>query len=140
MSINIYPVFALPNTIGIGRTSAANTARDGSGTVTTLFTAGVNGARIDKVVATSAQATPAACSNMVVRLFISDANGANYRLLQEQTITATTASNTAIGAFATFNFAGGCMLVAGQVIGCTQSVYAGVQDQMDWVVQQGGSY
>lgn len=140
MSWNVKPVFALPNTIGIGRTSAANTARDGSGALVTLFTAGANGARIDKVVVTSAQAAAAASSAMVGRLFVSDAAGANFRMLQEQAIVTATPSTTVVGATSTFTFSGGLILVAGQVVACCQSVYAGVQDQMDWVVQQGGSY
>ncbi len=140
MAANLTPLFALPNTLGVGRTAAANATRDGSGTLVNLFTAGVNGARIDKVVVTSAQATAAASSAMVGHLFISDAAGANFRMLQEQAIATATASTTVIGASSTFTFPGGLIMVAGQVLACSQSVYAGVQDQMDWVVQQGGSY
>ncbi len=137
---NTTPVFALPNTIGYARTSAAITARDGSGSPTTLFTAGANGARVDKIIVTSAQATAAASSAMVGRLFISDTAGANFKMLQEQAIATATASTTVVGATATFSFPGGLILVAGQVIACAQSVYASAADQMDWIVQQGGSY
>ena len=140
MAQNTIPVFALPNTIGMARTSAANTARDGSGTLVTLFTSGANGSRIDKVVVTSAQATAAASSAMVGRLFVTDAAGANPRMLAEVAILTATPSTTVVGATSTITFPGGLILVAGQVVSCTQSVYAGAQDQMDWVVQQGGGY
>lgn len=140
MAANLNPIFGLTPNTGRARLAAANTARDGSGTVATLVTAGANNTRVDKIVVTSAQATAAASSGMVAKLFISDTAGANYRMLQEQLLATVTASTTAIGATATFSFPGGELLLSGQLIGAIISVYAGAQDQMDFVVQQGWDY
>jgi hypothetical protein len=50
-----------------------------------------------------------------------------------------TASNTAIGATATFTFVDGLILRSGQLVQVSQSVYAGVQDQTDCIAE-GGNY
>jgi hypothetical protein len=123
--------------MGFARLAAANTARDGSGVVATGFTAGSSGSRIDKITVTSAQATAAASSGMVVRIFISDTSGTNYRLYKEVALATVTASNTAIGATTTITIAGGEVLASGQLVGCTISIYAGVQDQMDFIISGG---
>lgn len=139
MTANTVPIFTLtPNTARL-RLSAANTARDGSGTIGTAFTAGSNGSRVDRITFTSAQATAAANSAMVGRVFVSDTSGANYRLYQEIVISAVTASNTVVGARSQIVFPGGLMLLSGQLVGAIISVYAGAQDQID-VVTEGGDY
>jgi hypothetical protein len=68
--------------------SAANTARDGTGTLVTVFTAGASGSRIDDIRVTAAGTVTAG----VVRLFVHD--GTNARLWQEVMVTATTPSTT----------------------------------------------
>jgi hypothetical protein len=68
--------------------SAANTARDGTGTLVTVFTAGASGSRIDDIRITAAGTVTAG----VVRLFVHD--GTNARLLQEVMVTAVTPSTT----------------------------------------------
>ena len=68
--------------------SAANTARDGTGTVVTLFTAGASGSRIDDIDIVAAATTTAG----VVRLFLH--NGTGYRLLREILVSAITPSTT----------------------------------------------
>lgn len=68
--------------------SAANTARDGTGTLVTVFTAGASGSRIDDIRINAANTVTAG----VVRLFIHD--GTNGRLFQEVMVTATTPSTT----------------------------------------------
>lgn len=139
MAVTPTPIFTqVPNT-GMARVAAANTARDGSGTLVSLFTAGTNGSRVETVTFTSAQATAAASSAMVGRVFISDAAGANFRLLAEVAIPTVTASTTAVGATQTITFVGGLIIKSGQLLSCTISVYAGAQDQMD-VLARGGDY
>jgi hypothetical protein len=68
--------------------SAANTARDGTGTLVTVFTAGASGSRIDDIRITAAGTVTAG----VVRLFVHD--GTTGRLWQEVMVTATTPSTT----------------------------------------------
>ena len=82
------PAFASIPRNGLGQVSVANALRDGSGTVVTIFTAGVNGSRVDKVTCKAAQTTTAG----MVRLFVHD--GANFRLAYELLVTAVTASAT----------------------------------------------
>lgn len=132
-------VFTQTPLLGHARLAAANTARDGSGSPTAAFTAAGNGARVNRVVFTSAQATAAANSAMVGRVFLSDAAGANFRLVGEVVIPAVTASNTVIGAQASIIFPFGKVIPSGVVVGVTISIYAGVQDQMD-VDVEGGVY
>jgi hypothetical protein len=68
--------------------ATANTARDGTGTLGTVLTAGTNGSRIDELVICAAGTTTAG----VVRLFVYD--GTNTRLMQELLIPAVTPSTT----------------------------------------------
>ena len=137
MAVN--PNFTLnPRATG-SRIAAANTARDGSGTLVTSFTAGASGSRLDFITFTSAQLTPAASSLRIMRVFLTDTSGLNPRLISEVSLPAVTASNTAIGATATITFTNGLVIAAGQIVQTTQSVYAGVQDQTD-VLSRGGDF
>jgi hypothetical protein len=73
---------------GIGLLSAANAARDGTGTIVNIFTAGGTGSRIDAI---DIQATANTTQGMI-RLFMFD--GANNRLIGEIPVSAVTASGT----------------------------------------------
>lgn len=137
MAANTQPIFTLTPQNGLARLAAANTARDGSGSVTVAYTAGTNGAFVKKVTFTSAQLTAAASSAMVGRVFISTDGGTTWRLRSEVAITTVTASNTAIGATQVISYPDGLVLPASAKIGVTISVYAGVQDQMDVIVESG---
>jgi hypothetical protein len=68
--------------------SVANTARNGTGTIVTVFTAGASGSRIDDIYITATGTTTAG----VVRLFLND--GTNTYLFQEILVTAITPSTT----------------------------------------------
>lgn len=72
----------------LGQVTAANTNRDGTGTIVTVFTAGASGSRIDDIYI----AATGTVTTGVVRLFIND--GTNTRLWQEILVTATTPSTT----------------------------------------------
>lgn len=72
----------------VGQVTAANTNRDGTGTIVTVFTAGASGSRVDDIWIVAAGTVTAG----VVRLFIND--GTNTRLWQEVMVTATTPSTT----------------------------------------------
>ena len=68
--------------------SVANTARNGTGTIVTVFTAGASGSRIDDIYITATGTTTAG----VVRLFLND--GTNTYLFEEILVTAITPSTT----------------------------------------------
>lgn len=71
------------------RMSAANTNRDGTGTLYLICTGGSNGDRVDRVQVKATGTTTAG----VIRLFIRDAS-TNYRLLGELLVSAITPSAT----------------------------------------------
>lgn len=72
----------------VGQVSTANTNRDGTGTIATIFTAGASGSRVDDIVVTATGTTTAG----MVRLFLHD--GTNARLWVEIPVTAVTPSGT----------------------------------------------
>lgn len=72
----------------LGQVTVANTARDGTGTLASVFTAGASGSRIDDIYIAATGTTTAG----VVRLFLFD--GTNNRLWQEILVTAVTPSTT----------------------------------------------
>lgn len=78
---------ATPKT-AVAQVSTANTARDGTGTLATVFTAGASGSRIDDISITAIAATTAG----MVRLFLHD--GTNARLWKEILVSAITPSAT----------------------------------------------
>lgn len=73
---------------GVGQVSVANTNRDGTGTIATIFTAGAKGSRIDAIDLKAVATTTVG----MVRLFIHD--GTSARLLTELPVTAITPSAT----------------------------------------------
>lgn len=73
---------------GQGQISVANTNRNGSGTLVTIFTGAASGSRVDDIYIVATGTTTAG----VVRLFISD--GSNVRLWQEILVSAITPSTT----------------------------------------------
>lgn len=78
------PNFSATPRVAIGALSAANTNRDGTGTIVTVFTAGASGSRIDGIVIQASATTTAG----MVRLFIHD--GTNARLYDEVPVFAVT--------------------------------------------------
>lgn len=75
---------------GSAQISVANTARDGTGTLGTVLTAGKTGARIDRLRAIATGTTTAG----MLRYFLSIDAGATKRLIAEQTVSAITPSAT----------------------------------------------
>jgi hypothetical protein len=71
-----------------GQVSAANTNRNGTGTIVTVFTAGANGSRIDDIYITATGTVTAG----VVRLYLNDVT--NTYLWKENLVTAVTPSTT----------------------------------------------
>lgn len=85
---------AVPN-IGFGTVATANTAKDGTGTVVTVFTAGANGSRVEKI-RFRAKGTNVAT---VARIFLNNgganSTATNNTLYDEITLPATTLSEVA---------------------------------------------
>ena len=94
MAANTSAIFPLTPVVTWGTVATANTAKDGTGTQVTVYTAGTNGARIDRIkvraLGTNIQT--------VLRIFINNgltaATPANNSLYMERTIPATTLSET----------------------------------------------
>jgi hypothetical protein len=97
MAANTTPIFIkAPEAQWGANITAANTATDGTGTVTTIFTAdATNGGRVDMI------RIRALGTNVVtvLRVFLNNgstnATAGNNTLIEERTLTATTGSNTA---------------------------------------------
>ena len=139
MAANTTPIFVLSPATTTATISAANTTRDGSGTLVPVFTASTDGSRVDFITFVSAQVTAATNSAMVCRIFITDTTGSNPRLIQEAALGAVAASATAVGALNSVFFANGLLLSSGQQIQVSKSVHAGQQDTVH-VTVRGGHY
>lgn len=133
------PIFTATPFIGTNRITAANTARDGSGTLWPLVTGTTNGTRVDRIIFISAQATAAASAAMVGRVFISDTGGTNWRLYQEVALATLTPSNTVIGQRQQLTYLGGLVLQSGMVLAATKSIHGSAADQYD-VIAEGGHF
>ncbi len=79
---------ATPKNGTLAQATVANTARDGTGTLVTILTAGTTGSRVDAIAFNS----PGAVTAGMLRLFINI--GANTRLYDEIPVIATTPSAT----------------------------------------------
>lgn len=139
MPANTSPIFILTPRTETCEITASNTARDGSGSLVNLFTAGANGSRVDFITFNNAQNTPTSSSLMIGRVFVTDTSGSNPRLLSEISLSAVTASNTAVGATNTIFYSNGLLLGTGQSLRVCQSVYSGSQDKVH-VIARGGDY
>lgn len=82
------PIFVSTIRTEAGEISVANTNRDGTGTIVTIFTAGASGSKVVNIVVKAESNTTAG----MVRLFLYD--GATYSLWQEISISAITVSGT----------------------------------------------
>ncbi len=140
MAANTNPIFEIKPVIGTTALAAANTARDGSGTIVTIVTGAADGTRIDEIRFISSQATAAASTARVGRVFLSVDSGTTWTLFDEVAIATATASNTAVGDKNVLSYPLGIMLKdSTQKIGVAMSVYAGVQDRTA-VIARGGDY
>jgi hypothetical protein len=96
MAANTQPIFPLTPKVSWGTLTNSNILKDGTGTtVSTIFTAGVDGSRIDQI-----KIRPLGTNSAtVVRFFINNgstnATATNNSLIHEVTIAATTVSEIA---------------------------------------------
>lgn len=94
MAANVQPIYPKSPNVSWATISAANTAKDGSGTVQTGFTAGLNGSRVDTI-----KIKPLGANvQTVLRLFINNGSTnstpANNTLFKEILLPATTLTET----------------------------------------------
>jgi hypothetical protein len=95
MPANIQPIFPLTPKCSWGTVTTANTAKDGTGTVVTVFTAGANGARIDQIKVRALGTNTATVMRFFVNNGSANSTAANNSLVHETTIASTTLSEVA---------------------------------------------
>jgi len=89
------PQFVTTPNVGVNDVSTANTARDGSGTIETIFTAGADGSRIEEIVI-KATGDPA---DSIVTIFLHD--GSNFYLFDEFDLGNPAAASTTVEGYRT---------------------------------------
>jgi hypothetical protein len=96
MAATSTPIFAQTPLFTVGSTiTTANTAKDGTGTVVLLFTAGANGSRIDSIKVRSTGTAVATVIRIFVNNGLTNTTATNNSLYTEATIAATTLSEVA---------------------------------------------
>lgn len=97
MAQNVQPVFAKTPNVGWGTSAiaTANTAKDGTGTVLTCFTAdGTNGSFVQRIRFRAAGTNVATVARVFINNGSTNATAANNILWDEITLSATTLSET----------------------------------------------
>jgi hypothetical protein len=94
VAANTAPIFPLTadNQWPATALTAANTARDGTGTVTLVYTAPTDGGSVVKIVLVSRGANPRSVARVFLNNGLTNATPANNTLLTEQVLPMTTAS------------------------------------------------
>lgn len=95
MPANTSPIFPLTPNISWATVTTANTAKDGTGAVVTVFTAGANGSRVDYLKVRALGTNVATVLRVFVNNGGANTTAANNSLILDQTIAATTNSETA---------------------------------------------
>jgi hypothetical protein len=136
MALNTAPIYSASPIVTWGTVATANTAKDGTGTVVTVFTAdATNGGRVDKLKVRAAGTNVATALRVFINNGSTNATASNNTLYTEATIAATTLSEVA--ALADTEIALGISLPAGYKINITigTTVSAGLA-----VTAVGGKY
>jgi len=131
--MNNVPIFVGSFELATATISAAS-LRTGDTNYTLLFTAGANGAKIDKIDLMTAGLNGTTSVQKAVRFYIQ--NGASYILIKEQLFCASATIGTTIYGFTSIaEFGGGICLAAGQKLYAGISTYTTVADKVDIVVE-----
>lgn len=119
MAINTSPIFSKKGDIqwASPALTAANTAKDGTGTVASVFTAGADGAYVQRLIARPLGTNVATVLRVFVNNGASNVTAANNSLVAEMTLPATTLSEVA--SLPPFELALNFALPAGYKINCT---------------------
>ena len=135
MAANTSPIYSISANVAWGTVATANTAKDGTGTVVTVFTAGAEGSRIEKIRVRAAGTNVATVLRVFINNGATNTTATNNTLFTEATIAATTLSEVA--ALAETDILMGVSLPAGYKINITigTTVAAGLA-----VTAVGGNY
>jgi hypothetical protein len=96
MPANTAPIYSAAPIVTWGTVATANTAKDGTGTVVTVFTAdATNGGRVEKLKIRAAGTNVATALRVFINNGSTNATAANNSLYTELTIAATTLSEIA---------------------------------------------
>ena len=119
--------------------TAANAARDGSGTITALCTIGSDDGVVKRIRFVPAQASAAAATAKVACLFYSADGGTTWNFLDDRSMGAVTpsATNTTGVGQAVFSFPDLLGMNGLYKIGCTITAYGGAQDRTQVIVERG---
>jgi hypothetical protein len=95
MTANTAPIFTLtPNAVISPAVTAANTATDGTGNTTTIFTGGANGSMLRGIVFKATGTNAATVARIFLNNGSTSATATNNALIGELSLPATTASNS----------------------------------------------
>ncbi len=95
MTVSNQPIFPVVPKTSWGTVTTANTAKDGTGTQVTVFTAGENGSRIDQIKVRALGTNVATVLRFFVNNGLDNTTAANNSLIHEVTIASTTVSEIA---------------------------------------------
>lgn len=96
MAANTAPIYSIAPIVTWGTVATANTAKDGTGTVVTVFTAdATNGGRVEKLKVRAAGTNVATVLRVFINNGSTNATAANNTLYTESPIAATTLSEVA---------------------------------------------
>ena len=136
MAANTAPIFSKQSVWGWGTMVAANTAKDGTGTVVTVWEAdATEGGKLEELIARAMGTNTASVLRFFINNGLTNATAANNSLLGELTMAATTLSEVAAQIQNAYGFARA--LPPGYKINCTlgTAVAAGIA-----VTAIGGKY
>ena len=109
------PSFTSTPRVGLANVSAANTNRDGTGTITALITGAAAGTKITSISAQAAVTTTAG----MVRIFLSTDAGSTWKLFDELAIAAATVSASVKGTRITSTYTDLVLPDVNHKLGCT---------------------
>lgn len=134
MAANISPIFPLTPKVAWGVIDTANTAKDGTGTVVTVCTAGADGGIVTKLRYKAKGTNVATALRVFVNNGSTNATAGNNTLIHEETIAATTLSEVAALVNGEIPFPDGFPLPAGYKINITigTSISAGLHVSGHW--------
>lgn len=124
---NIHPIAPVtPKRFSLS-VAVANTNRDGTGTINTLVTAGLNGTVVPRIRARSALAVTTVPTLQVLRLWHRIANAGSWFLIDEVALGAVAATSAIVGQLIDFNLTnillgGGATAATTDLLGVTQHV------------------
>lgn len=139
MAANLTPIFPKAGQTSTCAIEAANTARDGSGSLVDLITGATDGTIVYQISAYSAQASLATFATKVVNVFKTNSGGTSPRLIKSIVMTGATPSNTTASVEYTAYFSNGLRLISGEKLQVCQTVYASAVDKTD-VIAYADSY